>query len=68
MNKLIVTLVSFPCETRHEVKITRLPKDGKSGRCVTLKYTSRINALSGYWTICARLGEDRLHQASGIEN
>ena len=73
MSKLMVTLVSFPCESRHEVSIARLPKrqDGewKRPRCHTLRYSTRAEALNGYWRAAGRLAEmNRLHHSSAIEN
>ena len=73
MDKLMVTLVSFPCESRHEVSIARLPKrqDGswKAPRCHVLRYATRVEALTGYWRVCGRLADmNRLHKGSAIEN
>jgi len=73
MNKLMVTLVSFPCESRHELSIARLPKrvDGgwKRPRCHVLRYSTRVEALNGYFRVAGRLAEmNRLHHSSAIEN
>ena len=73
MDKLMVTLVSFPGKNDHRITITRLPKrvDGgwKAPRCHRLKYSTRVEALNGYWRVCGRLFEEkRLHKGSAIEN
>ena len=55
MDKLMVTLVSFPGMNDHRLTITRLPKkqDGswKRPRCHVLRYSTRVEALNGYWRV-----------------
>ena len=73
MDKLMVTLVSFPGMNDHRLTITRLPKkqDGswKRPRCHVLRYSTRVEALNGYFKVAGRLAEmNRLHKGSAIEN
>ena len=73
MNKLMVTLVSFPGKNDHRITITRLPKrvggGWKAPRCHVLRYANRVEALNGYFRVAGKLAEmNRLHKGSAIEN